>query len=78
MRAGTQAYGDLPPIVLATLRVKMTELSAEIAEGAVWANASRSHIGASLSHIPRRNGTATSSLGTCFPPASTTMTAPPP
>lgn len=53
MRAGTQAYGELPPLVLATLRVKMTELSDEIAEGAVWANASRSHIAASLSHIPQ-------------------------
>jgi alkanesulfonate monooxygenase SsuD/methylene tetrahydromethanopterin reductase-like flavin-dependent oxidoreductase (luciferase family) len=53
MRAGTQAYGELPPIVLAALRVKMTELAAEIGEGAVWANASRSHIAASLSHIPK-------------------------
>lgn len=53
MRAGSQAYGELPPIVLAALRVKMTELAAEIGEGAVWANASRSHTGASLSHIPQ-------------------------
>lgn len=52
LRAGTQAYGELPPIVLASLRVKMTELAAEIGDGAVWANASRSHMGASLSHIP--------------------------
>lgn len=53
MRAGAQSYGELPPIVLAALRVKMTELAAETAEGAVWANASRSHIAASLSHIPQ-------------------------
>ncbi len=53
MRAGTQQFGDLPPIVLATLRKKMVELSVEIAQGAVWANASRSHMAESLSHIPQ-------------------------
>ncbi|MEX1103788.1 MAG: LLM class flavin-dependent oxidoreductase [Dehalococcoidia bacterium] len=53
MRAGTQAYGELPPVVLAALRVKMTELAAEVAEGAVWANASRSHMAASLLHVPK-------------------------
>lgn len=52
MRAGTQQTGPLPPIVLASLRTKMVELSAKIAEGAVWANASRSHMAASLSHLP--------------------------
>jgi alkanesulfonate monooxygenase SsuD/methylene tetrahydromethanopterin reductase-like flavin-dependent oxidoreductase (luciferase family) len=58
MRAASQQTGPLPPIVLATLRTKMVELSTEIAEGAVWANASRSHMGASLSHIPaeKRDG----------------------
>lgn len=44
--------GELPPIVLATLRQKMVELSAEIGEGCVWANGSRSHMEASLSHLP--------------------------
>ncbi len=52
MRESAQQTGPLPPIVLATLRTKMVELSTEIAEGAVWANASRSHMGDSLSHIP--------------------------
>jgi alkanesulfonate monooxygenase SsuD/methylene tetrahydromethanopterin reductase-like flavin-dependent oxidoreductase (luciferase family) len=52
MRAATQQTGPLPPIVLATLRSKMVDLSVEIGDGAVWANASRSHMGASLSHIP--------------------------
>lgn len=52
MRAATQQTGPLPPIVLASLRTKMVELAAEIAEGAVWANASRSHMAASLSHLP--------------------------
>ena len=44
--------GELPPIVLATLREKMVELSAEIAEGCVWANGARSHMEASLTHLP--------------------------
>ncbi|MGE3075557.1 MAG: LLM class flavin-dependent oxidoreductase [Dehalococcoidia bacterium] len=52
MRASTQQTGPLPPIVLASLRKKMVELSTEIAEGAVWANASRSHMADSLSHVP--------------------------
>jgi alkanesulfonate monooxygenase SsuD/methylene tetrahydromethanopterin reductase-like flavin-dependent oxidoreductase (luciferase family) len=52
MRGGAEQWGGLPPVVLATLRKKMVELSAEIAEGAVWANASRSHMAESLSHIP--------------------------
>lgn len=44
--------GDLPPIVLATLRRKMVELSAEIAEGCVWANGARSHMASSLAYLP--------------------------
>ncbi len=58
MRAGTAQYGALPPITLATLRRKMVSLATEIADGAVWANAARSHMQASLSGIPadRRAG----------------------
>lgn len=52
MHAAAQQTGPLPPIVLATLRKKMVQLSVEIAEGAVWANASRSHVPDSLSFIP--------------------------
>ncbi|GIW17680.1 MAG: hypothetical protein KatS3mg064_0837 [Tepidiforma sp.] len=52
MRAASQQVGPLPPIVLATLRKKMVELAVEIAEGAVWANAARSHMPESLAHIP--------------------------
>src|SRR5690348_430743 len=44
--------GALPPIVLAALRKHMVALSAEIAEGVIFANASRSHMAASLSVIP--------------------------
>ena len=51
VRAGAQA-GPLPPIVLATLRRRMVELAGEIADGAVWANAARSHMAKSLRHLP--------------------------
>jgi alkanesulfonate monooxygenase SsuD/methylene tetrahydromethanopterin reductase-like flavin-dependent oxidoreductase (luciferase family) len=51
-KASEQGAGELPPIVLATLRQKMVELSAEIAEGCVWANGSRSHMQASFQHLP--------------------------
>ncbi|MFN0094091.1 MAG: LLM class flavin-dependent oxidoreductase [Dehalococcoidia bacterium] len=52
VRAAAQQVGELPPIVLATLRTKMVELAAEIGDGAVWANASRSHMATSLGHVP--------------------------
>lgn len=55
LREGAQRNGELPPIVLATLRRKMAELSAEIGEGAVWANASRRHMPKSLSYLPAEN-----------------------
>lgn len=44
--------GDLPPIVLATLRKKMIALSAEIADGMVFANGARSHMADSLAALP--------------------------
>jgi alkanesulfonate monooxygenase SsuD/methylene tetrahydromethanopterin reductase-like flavin-dependent oxidoreductase (luciferase family) len=52
--------GALPPITLATLRRKMVALAGEIAEGAVWANAARSHMTESLRHLPdaKRNDPA--------------------
>ncbi|HKZ08399.1 MAG TPA: LLM class flavin-dependent oxidoreductase [Methylomirabilota bacterium] len=52
LREGGKTAGALPPIVLATLRQRMVALSAEIADGAVWANAARSHMAASLEHLP--------------------------
>ena len=41
--------GDLPPIVLATLRKRMIELAGEIGDGMVFANGARSHMAQSLS-----------------------------
>jgi alkanesulfonate monooxygenase SsuD/methylene tetrahydromethanopterin reductase-like flavin-dependent oxidoreductase (luciferase family) len=52
LRAGAKLAGELPRITLATLRKKMTALSAEIAQGAVWANAARSHMPESLKALP--------------------------
>jgi len=43
--------GELPPIVLATLRKKMIALSEEIGQGMVFANGARSHMPDSLSVI---------------------------
>jgi alkanesulfonate monooxygenase SsuD/methylene tetrahydromethanopterin reductase-like flavin-dependent oxidoreductase (luciferase family) len=43
--------GELPPIVLATLRKKMIALSEEIGSGMVFANGARSHMAESLSVI---------------------------
>ncbi len=51
-REGGRAWGELPPLTLATLRRRMVELAGEIAQGAVWANAARSHMAASLAHLP--------------------------
>ena len=58
MRANEKFGGALPPIYLATLRNKMLELATEISEGAIWANASLSHVAPQLSEVPaaRRDG----------------------
>jgi alkanesulfonate monooxygenase SsuD/methylene tetrahydromethanopterin reductase-like flavin-dependent oxidoreductase (luciferase family) len=50
-RRAEKRVGSLPPLVMATLRLRMVALSAEIGDGAVWANAARSHMSASLSSI---------------------------
>ena len=47
-----EGIGALPPIVLAALRTRMVALAGEIADGLIFANASRSHMASSLSVIP--------------------------
>jgi alkanesulfonate monooxygenase SsuD/methylene tetrahydromethanopterin reductase-like flavin-dependent oxidoreductase (luciferase family) len=49
--AGRQA-GELPPIYLATLRDKMLDLAIDVADGAIWANASLSHMPEQVARIP--------------------------
>ncbi len=44
--------GPLPPIIVAALRHKMVALAGEIAQGVVFANASLSHMAASLAALP--------------------------
>ena len=45
----TERVGEMPPIVLATLRDRMIQLSEEIGDGMVFANGARSYMGHSLS-----------------------------
>ena len=47
-----EGLGTLPPIIIAALRKKMVALAGEMAQGVVFANASRSHMGASLAALP--------------------------
>src|SRR5437868_11107574 len=47
-----EGIGELPPIVLAALRKRMVALAAEIADGLIFANGSRSHMPESLSVVP--------------------------
>src|SRR5262245_6524851 len=49
---GAQRVGELPPLVLATLRKKMIALAGELADGMVFANAARSHMHDSLTALP--------------------------
>lgn len=67
LRAGANRWGDLPPIVLATLREKMVRLAAEIGDGAVWANAARSHMPKSLSFLGDKAGEAVFFTGNMIP-----------
>ncbi|MEJ2087742.1 MAG: LLM class flavin-dependent oxidoreductase [Gammaproteobacteria bacterium] len=43
--------GEMPPIVLATLRDRMIQLAEEIGQGMVFANGARSHMAHSLSQL---------------------------
>ena len=52
LKAGAKLAGELPPLILATLRQRMVALAGEIAQGTVWANAARGHMPASLAHLP--------------------------
>ena len=52
MRANSRFSGELPPIYLAALRDKMLALSVDVAEGAIWANASLSDISRQVDVVP--------------------------
>lgn len=53
VRSSVPQANALPPIVLATLRKPMVRLAGEIAQGALWANAARSHMTQSLRVLPQ-------------------------
>ncbi|MFV0524599.1 MAG: LLM class flavin-dependent oxidoreductase [Acidimicrobiales bacterium] len=67
LRASAKHQGELPTITLATLRDKMVALSVEIADGAVWANASRSRMAHSLAQIPSDRTSAGFFVGNMIP-----------
>jgi len=67
MRAAEATTGPLPPIVLATLRSRMLALAGEIADGAVWANGSRSYMQTQLKVIPEEKRKAGFFLGDMAP-----------
>ena len=46
-----EGIGRLPPIILAALRKRMVALAGEIADGVIFANASRSHMQTSLAAL---------------------------
>lgn len=67
MRAAGEQMGGLPPVDLATLRDKMVELSVEVGDGAVWANASRSRMAHSISLVPADHLAAGFRIGNMIP-----------
>ncbi len=58
IRTTKRSAGEIPPILLATLRDKMLDLALEVADGAIWANAARSYQPTQVARIPhdRRGG----------------------
>ena len=52
IRAAERPAGQLPPVYLATLRNRMLDLALEAADGAIWANASLSHMPAQVARVP--------------------------
>ncbi len=52
IRSAERASGALPPILLAALRNKMLDLALEVADGAIWANASLSYMPTQVARVP--------------------------
>ena len=53
LRANERFGGSLPPVYLAALRNRMLDLATEIADGALWANASLRHTRSQVTRVPR-------------------------
>lgn len=67
LRAGAERWGPLPPLVLATLRAPMIRLAARVADGAIWANACRSHMPVSLARLGQRRSEPDFFIGDMIP-----------
>lgn len=67
LRAAAARSGELPPLVLASLRSRMVALAGELADGAVWANAARSHMHASLQALPEAKRRGDFFIGNMIP-----------
>lgn len=52
VRGTERAAGALPPVWLAALRNKMLDLALDVADGAIWANASLSHMPQQVARVP--------------------------
>jgi alkanesulfonate monooxygenase SsuD/methylene tetrahydromethanopterin reductase-like flavin-dependent oxidoreductase (luciferase family) len=52
VRKAERGAGTIPPILLAALRDKMLDLAVEVADGAIWANASQSYTPVQVARIP--------------------------
>ena len=52
IRAAERPAGQLPPVYLATLRNRMLDLALQVADGAIWANASLSHMPTQVARVP--------------------------
>jgi alkanesulfonate monooxygenase SsuD/methylene tetrahydromethanopterin reductase-like flavin-dependent oxidoreductase (luciferase family) len=66
VRSAERPAGHLPPVWLATLRNKMLDLALSVADGAIWANASLSHMPAQVARVPE-DRRATFSLANMVP-----------
>lgn len=52
LRDNERFSGPLPPVYLAAMRDRMLQLTADVAEGSIWANAAFSDVGRQLERVP--------------------------
>ena len=67
LRSAIPEGAATPRLVLATLRSKMLALAAEVADGAVWANGSRSYMSRQLAEVPAERRKAGFFVGNMIP-----------
>lgn len=67
LRANEKYGGELPPLYVAALRNRMLDLAADIAEGALWANASYSYTTTQVTRVDENRRTAGFYLANMIP-----------